>query len=154
MVFERALRKTRPIPLTSLIDIMFFLLLFFMLSTSFVRNESLELTLPSNATASAKSGQKLTQVYVNQDGMIYLGRDQVSEEKLIKKLREVLLEHPNMNIVLLSGPKVTMQQMITAMDRIYIAGAKNLSVSSWEPEKLEVVKVVEPYANMGGRSGH
>lgn len=151
MYFERALRKTRPIPLTSLIDIMFFLLLFFMLSTSFVRNESLELTLPGNVPIKNTDVQKLTQVYVNQEGATYLGREEMSEEKLIKHIRTVLQEHADMNILLLSGPNVNVQQMITVMDRLYIAGAKNLSVASWEPEKLEVVKVTEPYANMRRR---
>ena len=151
MYFERAVRKTRPIPLTALIDIMFFLLLFFMLSTSFVRNESLELTLPGNVPIKNTGVQKLTQVYVNQDGQTYLGREQVKEEMLVERVRKVLADHPDMNILLLSGPKVNVQQMITVMDRLYIAGAKNLSVSSWEPEKLEVVKVTEPYVNMRRR---
>lgn len=154
MYFERAVRKTRPIPLVSLIDIMFFLLLFFMLTTSFVRNESLELTLPGNTPLKPGALQKVMQVYVTADGVMYLGQDQVSEKNLIEKLRAIFLDHPDMNVLLLSGPKVNVQQMITVMDRVYLAGGKNLSVESWEPKPLEQVTVTEPYSSKGVVSGN
>lgn len=154
MYFERQVRKTRPVSLVSLIDIMFFLLLFFMLSTSFVRNESLELTLPENKPGLPATPGKVVQVYVNNEGRMYLGHEPVKERKLIDTLREIFLKQPEMNVILLSGPQVTVQQMITVMDRIYIAGGKNLSVASWEPAPLTSVTVTEPYANMGGNRGN
>jgi biopolymer transport protein ExbD len=154
MYFERQVRKTRPVSLVSLIDIMFFLLLFFMLSTSFVRNESLELTLPGNTPGLPTVASKVVQVYVNNEGRMYLGHQPVKERNLIDTLREVFLVNPEMNVILLSGPQVTVQQMITVMDRIYIAGGKNLSVAAWEPAPLESVTVTEPYANMRGGRGN
>lgn len=135
MYFERQIRKTRPVPLISLIDVMFFLLLFFMLSTSFVRTESLELTLPGNAPVLAPQPMQNTalQVYLTKDSIMYIGDKQIGAEDLTKTLRETFLSQPERSILLLSGPEVTVQQMIAVMDKIYLSGGKNLSVESWEP---------------------
>jgi biopolymer transport protein ExbD len=136
MHIERAVRKTRPVPMTSLIDITFLFLFFFMLSTSFVRTESMELTLP-HAAGTIVPGEKLLQVYVSEDGQMFAGRKPVEEEQLVQLLKEMLVQHPDLNILVLSGPKVTVQQLVTVMDRVYLAGAKNLSVASWKPADNE-----------------
>ena len=47
MDFERTSRRKLNLPLTPLIDVVFILIIFFMLTTSFMRIESLELLLPS-----------------------------------------------------------------------------------------------------------
>ena len=135
MYFERQVRKTRPVPLISLIDVMFFLLLFFMLSTSFVRTESLELTLPGNGPALAPQPMQNTalQVYLTKDSIMYIGDKQIGAEDFTRTLRETFLSQPDRSILLLNGPEVTVQQMIAVMDKIYLSGGKNLSVESWEP---------------------
>jgi biopolymer transport protein ExbD len=139
MYFERQIRRTRPIPLTSLIDVMFFLLLFFMLSTSFVRTESLELTLPGNSPMLAQPlpSDKPIQVYLTKDGVIYMDQQQISTETLTQKLRDIFQIRPERSILLLNGEGVTVQQMINIMDRIYLSGGKNLSVESWQPQAAE-----------------
>ena len=54
MRIEAALRRRRPLSLTSLIDVIFLLLLFFMLSSTFTRFASVEITGgPASATASS-----------------------------------------------------------------------------------------------------
>lgn len=134
MYFERQVRRTRPIPLTSLIDVMFFLLLFFMLSTSFVRTESLELTLPGNAPITTPQPQEKTlQIYLTKDGIMYMDDQQIGLDSLTRTLRETFMRQPDQGVLLLNGPEVSVQQMINVMDKIYLSGGKNLSVESWNP---------------------
>ena len=133
MYIERAERRTRAIPMTPLVDVVFLLLIFFMLSTSFVRTESLELIVPSAGSAVPVAKVKLLQVYVTGDGYMYLGRKPVNEEALVKSLKVTVSQHPDVNILLLSGPKVNVQQLVKMMDRINLAGGKNVSIASWRP---------------------
>lgn len=153
MHIDRAVRKTRSVPLTPLIDVVFLLLVFFMLSTSFVRTRSLELMLPQGEQVdTAVNEGKLLQIYVARDDSLYMGRKQVNKEQLVKNLRAMTDKFPDMGVLLLSGPRVSVQQMITVMDHIYLAGANNLSVASWEPENLSdapsppSAKQVEPFS--------
>jgi biopolymer transport protein ExbD len=134
MHFERSARRSRAIPLTPLVDVVFNLLIFFMLSTSFVRTESLELLLPSKGETAAKTSQ-LAQVYISEDGQLYLGRKPVVEDELYKNLKDSIARNPDLSIILLSGPGVTVQQLVSTMDTIYLSGGKNLAVANWEPKK-------------------
>lgn len=54
MEFERTSRRKVNLPLIPLIDVIFILIVFFMLTTSFMRIESLELLLPSSAGKAAE----------------------------------------------------------------------------------------------------
>jgi biopolymer transport protein ExbD len=152
MYFERQVRKTRAIPLVSLIDIMFFLLLFFMLSTSFVRTESLELTLPDHADGQVVSptptvaAENVTQIYITAEGEIYLGHELLAEKDLINRLLALFKEKPEQSILLLIGEKVSVQQMIQMMDRIYQLGGKSISVESWSPPVSKTSSETSPNA--------
>jgi len=136
MQIEREARKARQVPLTPLIDVVFLLLVFFMLSSTFVRTESLELMLPQAAGGGAADEGRLLQVYVASDGSMYLGRKSVNEQSLVKNLANALQKYPEAGVLLLSGPRVSVQQMVRVMDHIYLAGSTNLSVAAWEPEKV------------------
>jgi biopolymer transport protein ExbD len=134
MQIERQVRRTRSVPMTPLIDVVFLLLIFFMLSTSFVRTESLELALPPLDQVQ-KSGQKVLQIYITREGYMYVGHTPVNFERLIKTLQQTLQQRPNLNVLLLSGEGVKVQQLVKVMDHIYMAGAQNLSVASWKAKK-------------------
>ena len=136
MHIEREARKARQVPLTPLIDVVFLLLVFFMVSSTFTRTESLELMLPPATGGGASEEGRLLQVFIARDGSIYLGRRAVNKEQLVQTLKNTFIKFPDVGVLLLSGPRVSVQQIITVMDHIYMAGSKNLSVASWEPEKI------------------
>ncbi len=136
MHIEREARKARQVPLTPLIDVVFLLLVFFMVSSTFTRTESLELMLPpANGGGTADEG-RLLQVYVARDGSMYLGRKAVNEQQLVERLAATVRQYPDVGVLLLSGPRVSVQQIVSVMDHIYIAGSTNLSVAAWEPERV------------------
>ncbi len=137
MHIEREARKVKQVPLTPLIDVVFLLLVFFMLSSTFTRTESLELMLPKASSGQVASEGQLLQVYVSQDGSIFLGREKVNETELVKRLSNTFKLYPDSGILLLSGPRVSVQQLVGVMDHIYLAGSTNLSVAAWEPDKVE-----------------
>ena len=134
MNFERPVRKSRGVPMTPLIDVVFLLLIFFMLSTSFVRTESLELLLPEKGGDVIETN-KVMQIYVTRDNQIYIDHRPMDEKMMIDALQRKLEKMPDVNILLLSGPDVNVQQLVGIMDQIYLVGGKNLSVSHWEPKK-------------------
>lgn len=134
MYIERDERRSRSVPMTPLIDVVFLLLIFFMLSTSFIRTESLELVVPNAGGAASQNEGKILQVFVTNDGYMYLGRKPVNEEQFVTVLRNTVAQFPDVSILLLSGPDVNVQQLVKMMDRINLAGGKNVSVASWEPK--------------------
>lgn len=132
MDFERTPRRTiRALPLTPLIDVMFILIIFFMLTTSFMRIESLELLLPS---ASAKMPEKndVLHLFIEPSGDMILGQRKIGQEELTDSLSRMFSKDPATRIMLLTADGVSMQQLVNVMDKVYLAGGRSLFVRKWE----------------------
>ncbi len=121
----------RAIPLTPLIDITFILIIFFMLTTSFMRVESLELILPSAGGKSAEK-QEVIRLFLYENGDLQLGKRKLEGDDLDKTLKAMFEKDATTKMMLLTDKGVTMQQMVGAMDRIYAAGGQSIFVRKWK----------------------
>ncbi len=131
---ERQTRKSKTIPLISLIDVVFQLLIYFMLTTSFTRSESLELSLPTSQDAAKMAKQDDAQtvhIYLSNNGETFLERKSLGEEALSRELRSLVALNPDRGILLLSAAQVPVNVLVRVMDRIYTAGGKNVAVADW-----------------------
>lgn len=127
----KAKGQMRSIPLTPLIDVTFILIIFFMLTTSFMRIESLELILPS-AGGKAADKQEVIRLFLYENGDLQLGRRKLDPETLDDSLKAMFEKDSSTRIMLLTDKGVTMQQMVGAMDRIYAAGGQSVFVRKWK----------------------
>lgn len=137
MEFTRSTRRTLNLNLTPLIDVVFILIIFFMLTTSFMRIESLELMLPS-ASGKAADKQEVVHLFIQADGDMLLGQRKVNQEELADSMARMFEKDPSTRIMLLTADGVTMQQLVNIMDRIYIAGGKSMFVRKWENKDVEM----------------
>ncbi len=132
MDFERTSRRSLSLPLTPLIDVVFILIIFFMLTTSFIKIESLELMLPSAGKASDK--KEVTHIFIQANGDVILGKRNVEPEELSESLVRIFTQDPSSPVMLLTADGVTMQQLVAVMDRVSGAGGKSLFVRKWNNE--------------------
>lgn len=132
---ERQLRKSKSIPLISLIDIVFQLLIYFMLTTSFTRSESLELSLPPGPDAAkpiAKADDAQTlHIYISNNGETFLEQKSLGEQDMSRELRSLIALNPDRGVLVLSAAEVPVGVLVHVMDRIYTAGGKNIAVADW-----------------------
>lgn len=132
MDFERTIRRSgKGLPLTALIDIMFILIIFFMLTTSFMKIESLELMLPSS-TGKKVPQQEVVHLFIHPNGDMNLGKRAIDQDSLNESLARMFKKDPLTKIMLLTADGVTMQQLVNIMDRIHLAGGQSLFVRKWE----------------------
>lgn len=127
MDFERRERFARHIDLTALVDIVFHLMVFFMLTTSFVVSESMELSLPSSNAATVSNSQ-LTRIVVRAGGAITVNNLAVTADQLQTMLMTTLGANPDARIVILSTPGLAVQELVTVLDMVYFAGGRNVQV--------------------------
>ncbi|MGE0754154.1 MAG: ExbD/TolR family protein [Alphaproteobacteria bacterium] len=133
--FERSTHRTfNNLNLTPLIDVLFILIIFFMLTTSFMKIESLELILPSATAAAPKTSTSndVVRIFIHSDGEMTLGKRKVSAETLNASLSRMFEKDDTTKVMLLTADGVTMQQLVNIMDRIYLAGGKSLYVRKWQ----------------------
>lgn len=133
MQFERSAGNRRQIGMTSLIDVVFILLFFFMLTTSFVRTESMELSFPKSGEVKQKAAAGGIQIFLLDDERIFLGEKEMPVNDLKSELRLMLFNEPDRSILLLSAEKVTVQRLVNVMDDVYLMGGKNVAVAQWNP---------------------
>jgi biopolymer transport protein ExbD len=132
MEFERTSRlKIAGLNLIPLIDVLFILIIFFMLTTSFMRIESMELVLPS-AAGKAAAKDDVVHLYIAANGDMALGQRKVDQDSLVESLSRMFERDPNTRIMLLTADGVTVQQLVTIMDRITMAGGRSLFVRKWD----------------------
>ncbi|XHB99078.1 biopolymer transporter ExbD [Nitratireductor sp. ac15] len=122
-----AVRKRRPLSLTSLIDVIFLLLLFFMLTSTFTRFARVEI---SGGPASASTGGKSPDVLIRVDdpaGWRVNGRTLAEEAAIVELAR--LKEAGAETAVLLVRGELTSQQLVEAVENIRRNTELNLSVA-------------------------
>lgn len=121
----------RGVMLTPLIDVTFILIIFFMLTTSFMRVESLELIMPS-AGGKAAEKQEVIRLFLYESGDFQLGKRKLDGDELDETLKAMFAKDSATKMMLLTEQGVTMQQMVNAMDRIYTAGGQSIFVRKWK----------------------
>lgn len=131
MEFTRTKRNAlRNLPLTPMIDIMFLLIVFFMLTSTFMKVESLELLMPSKGGQAAQK-QEVVRLYLYANGDMQLGQRKLDADQLDDTLKAMFKKDEATKMMVLTEEGVTMQQMVAAMDRVNIAGGQSIFVRKW-----------------------
>ena len=118
------------IDLTSLVDVVFLLIIFFMVSTTFITLESgLPVDLPEASSAEAQS-EGLPTVTIAADETIYVGGGEVTEEGLVALLEGVLSEEGDDVVILRADQSVPHGLTVRVMDAIKRAGAQRVAIAA------------------------
>ena len=126
-------KETLDINVTPLIDVVFLLLIFFMVSTTFQKESQLQVTLPE-ATANAKVPDNFVlDITIDADGTYYVNQKRVINTKLatlMKAMKEVAGDRKDPPIILSADAKTQHQAVITAMDAARRLGFVHLNFAT------------------------
>ncbi len=131
MLVNRKKRVWYPIqtPLTSLIDIVFMLLIYFLLTTNFMVDEGLKIKLPQ-ARASAPMTQEEITVFVDRDGRTFIKNIEVAEDRLFAHLKEIIGGRPDALVMVKADRLVELNRAVRVMDFAKAAGADRLCLAT------------------------
>jgi biopolymer transport protein ExbD len=116
-------------PLTALIDIVFLLLIYFLLTTNFMVDEGIKIKLPQ-AKASAPQTEKVITVYVDKEGRAFLDKKEVSDAQLFDRLRQMIGNEANKMVVVRADREVILNKAVRVMDIAKAAGAGRLCLAT------------------------
>tara|TARA_R110002072_G_scaffold1559_8_gene12974 strand:- start:14055 stop:14489 length:435 start_codon:yes stop_codon:yes gene_type:complete len=135
--FPRRTLEDPAINLTPLIDVVFLLLIFFMVTTTFTRDTRLAVDLPEADAATAEPVADQIEVLVSQAGR-YSINDQLLADNQSSTLRDQLLVvaggNRSLPVLLIADAESSHQAVVTAMDAIGQAGFSRLSIATRRPE--------------------
>ncbi len=116
-------------PITGLIDIVFLLLIYFLLTTNFIVDEGIKIKLPQ-ATASAPQTEREITVFVDRAGRAYIGDEEVPISKLFARLKEMIGDKKDKLVVIRADRGIVLNKAVKVMDLAKAAGAARLCLAT------------------------
>ena len=119
--------------LTPLIDVVFLLLIFFMVSTTFTRESRISIDLPKSSATPAEAESKAVEVTIDKQGRYYVNQQLVINSKietLMQALRLAVGDKKDSSLIINADAKTTHQSVVTAMDAARRLGIVHLSLAT------------------------
>jgi biopolymer transport protein ExbD len=118
---------------TPLIDVVFLLLIFFMVSTTFERESEIEIMLPEATATDKTTDEFVLQITIDEEGTYYINHQRVINTKietLMKAMRLVAGERKDPPVILSADAKTPHQAVVTAMDAARRLGFVHLNFAT------------------------
>ncbi|MEI6896172.1 MAG: biopolymer transporter ExbD [Psychromonas sp.] len=127
-------RRVRPeddtqIDMTPMLDVVFIMLIFFIVTTSFVRESGLEVDRPSAATASEQSKAGIF-VAIKDSGEIFIDNHQVDQQRVRASLERLLATQGEVGLVIQADRETRHGVVVGVMDAAREAGIKQIAVAA------------------------
>ena len=131
MNLRPAQREELDINITPLIDVVFLLLIFFMVSTTFVKDMKLDLNRPAAATATSAS-TKAIRLYIDNSGDTYLDGQPIRVWVIQSRLRDQLKTMTAKAVLVITDDGVPAGRLVEVVDQARLAGATDVGVATVE----------------------
>jgi len=128
------------INLTSLIDVVFLLLIFFMVSTTFERQALLRLDLPESSTAATETLPNQIELLISADQRMAIGERQLVDTRrttIQAALNERFAENPQATLVIRADAEAPHRLVVRALDAAAAEGIERLTIATVAEEEAE-----------------
>ncbi len=112
-----------------LIDMVFILLIFFVITTNFNRQTGVDVSKPK-AKSAVSQGQKTILVGVTREGTIHVHGRQVSPERLNMLIQQEVTKNPQTSVVIIADTDASIGKAVEVMDQASLAGAEKVSIAA------------------------
>jgi biopolymer transport protein ExbD len=125
--FGKRKAEEQAVDISALIDVVFILLIFFMVTTTFQKDTELELERPGASSGSAASSKAL-RVYIDRSGGVYVDDAPVKAYMLQSRVRDYLRDSREGAVLVVADRTVQTQRLIEVIDQCRLGGASDVGV--------------------------
>lgn len=131
-------RVSDEIPSSSMADIAFLLLIFFLVTTTFPKDKGLAIVLPEEAAEIEVSQKNILHIVVNPNGAVTIKRGESQQEQTVRPndveaiWRQDVVQNPNLIAAVKTHPDTQYRFMIDVLDALHTAGAERISLQLLE----------------------
>lgn len=123
-------KKEPTIMIIPMIDIVFFLLVFFMVGTLYMNTEQqIPLNLPSTSTSTAKSIEPII-ITLTTSHKLYIDNREISADNLSQEVQDIVRTTPRQAFVIRASKDVYYNEVIALLDMLKVNGAKYISIAT------------------------
>ena len=113
--------------ISPLIDVVFILLIFFMVTTTFTKDMQLELERPG-ASSGATASTKALRVFIDRVGGVYIDDAPVKSWMLQSRVRDYLRDASDGTVLVVADRLVVTERLIEVIDQCRLGGASDVGV--------------------------
>lgn len=129
MQFSESKHRKVTINITSLIDVLFLLLIFFMVSSTFIEQPGMKLELPESKSATTERIKDLV-LEIAPDGSIVVNEEPVNLDNLENKLKALVSQVEDKSIILKADKTVPHGTVVKVMDLARLSGFEKLVIAT------------------------
>jgi biopolymer transport protein ExbD len=119
------------INITPMLDIVFIMLIFFIVTTSFIKETGIDPNRPEADTAIAQERGNIL-IAINEIGDIWMNKRKIELGQVRQMIEQARNESPESTVVIIADEKSATGVLIDLMDQIRLAGITNISVAAEE----------------------
>ena len=121
------------VDMTPLLDVVFIMLIFFIVSTSFVKESGIEVNRPGAATAVKKQRANIL-IGISQTGDIWISKRQIDLRSVRANIEKLKAESPEGSVIIQADKDAKTGVLVQVMDQVRLAGVVNVSIAA-SPEQ-------------------
>jgi len=133
MVVEKKKERSSEIPTSSLADIAFLLLIFFLVTTTIDVDKGIGLVLPPKGEAKEVSKRNITNLLINAEGKVMIDEQETDIPMIKNIIKEKIAQNPKIIISVKTDENTKYRYYIQVLDQLKQANARKISIA--EPEK-------------------
>jgi biopolymer transport protein ExbD len=119
------------IDLTPMLDVVFIMLIFFIVTASFVKEAGIDVNRPEASTAVNKDRANIL-VAISDTNEIWINKRRVDERAVQANIERLYAENPQGSVVIQADKKATTDTLIKVMDASRAAGVFDVSIATQE----------------------
>jgi biopolymer transport protein ExbD len=127
--FRQRKERELGVDISPLIDMVFILLIFFMVTTTFVKDMKLELERP-NAASASRASTKAVRVYLDRTGDIHVEGAPVKAWMLQSRITDLMKSLGQSPVLVITDRLVPAERLIEVIDQCRLAGAEDVGVAT------------------------
>ena len=128
-LFQISNNEESQIELTPMLDVVFIMLIFFIVTTSFVKESGIEVSRP-NAETAEKQERASIFIAIDSEGQIFLQKRKLDIDAVRANIEKLHAESPEGSVVIQADKASETGILVQVMDQIRLAGVKNISVAA------------------------
>lgn len=126
---HRAEEEDASIDMTPMLDIVFIMLIFFIVTTSFVKEAGIEVNKPDASNATKQKSANIF-IAINENGDVWMDKREVDVERVRANIERMLAEQPTEVVIIQADEKAEHGKVVEVMDQVKAAGISRISVAA------------------------
>ena len=128
-LISQAVEETEEPNITPMLDVVFILLIFFIVTANFIKEPGLEINRPDSETSEITENAAIL-IAIGAAGEIYMDGRRIDVRQIKANVIRLIAENPQGSVVIQADVKSTAEKIVAVMDEVREAGVVDISIAS------------------------